>query len=87
MFAKESASSSVQTLGPDDFPAKISKPDLPFFVDFFAPVCDDWFKNYVIFLVCLVSSAAEYTECNITISSFNWNGHPRRSYPQNQSCI
>ncbi|XP_029214585.2 dnaJ homolog subfamily C member 10-like [Acropora millepora] len=39
VFAKESASSSVQTLGPDDFPAKISKPDLPFFVDFFAPWC------------------------------------------------
>ncbi|KAK2560566.1 DnaJ-like protein subfamily C member 10 [Acropora cervicornis] len=39
VFAKESASSSVQTLCPDDFPAKISKPDLPFFVDFFAPWC------------------------------------------------
>ena len=38
VFAKESASSSVQTLGPDDFPAKVTQPDLPFFVDFFAPV-------------------------------------------------
>jgi len=39
VFAKESASSSVQTLGPDDFPAKVTRPDLPFFVDFFAPWC------------------------------------------------
>lgn len=38
VFAKESASSPVQTLGPEDFPAKVNKPDLPFFVDFFAPV-------------------------------------------------
>ncbi|PFX28948.1 DnaJ-like subfamily C member 10 [Stylophora pistillata] len=37
VFAKESASSSVQTLGPEDFPAKITKPNHPFFVDFFAP--------------------------------------------------
>ena len=40
MFAKESASSSVQTLGPEDFPAKVTKPDHPFFVDFFAPVSE-----------------------------------------------
>lgn len=39
VFAKESASSSVQTLGPDDFPAKVTQPNLPFFVDFFAPWC------------------------------------------------
>lgn len=39
VFAKESASSSVQTLGPEDFPAKITKPNQPFFVDFFAPWC------------------------------------------------
>ena len=38
VFARESASSPVQTMGPEDFPAKVSKPDLPFFVDFFAPV-------------------------------------------------
>ncbi|KAJ7354834.1 DnaJ sub C member 10 [Desmophyllum pertusum] len=37
VFAKESASSSVQTLGPEDFPAKVNQPEHPFFVDFFAP--------------------------------------------------
>lgn len=42
VFAKESASSSVQTLGPEDFPAKITKPNHPFFVDFFAPVSEQF---------------------------------------------
>ena len=38
VFAKESATSKVQTLGPEDFPNHVIKPNHPFFVDFFAPV-------------------------------------------------
>ncbi|XP_048578142.1 dnaJ homolog subfamily C member 10 isoform X2 [Nematostella vectensis] len=39
LFAKESVSSNVHALGPEDFPSSVISPSRPFFVDFFAPWC------------------------------------------------
>ena len=62
VFVKESASSSVQTLGPEDFPAKVSQPDVPFFVDFFAPVRHHW----LVLITCIASFQLHYSICSLS---------------------